>query len=255
MTKGNFKNLTDNDGKKYKFSDYSFRQYINRYIELLRNSGNKVTKECVYQEIANTVSVTIDAVKNWLKGSNGPGDIEIVKEIAEYLEVPYKELLTLVKEEEIGSMSENRDLKEMVFDYKETKDVIRMIYQEMAEFMDLATETLCFSYLSAEEYEAYLDQYNYLNTLLHKNMLDIPLDIYDRLENIISTEFVVYIKGYDSGMIDIWDGHEFQEFVDGWGIENIPPIMMEDYQAAFMRKNSKRFYAEMKSLLKRYLVQ
>ena len=51
---------------------------------------HKITKIRVYQDLSERCFVTIGAVKNWFTGKNGPGDIDQIKLLAEYLEEDYQ---------------------------------------------------------------------------------------------------------------------------------------------------------------------
>lgn len=247
MTKRNFKILVDNDGTRYRFNSFAFKVSIRNYVALCKEQGNKITGEQVKKEIAEKLFLSPDAIKNWISGYNGPADMETVKGIADYLKITY---VTLLQKEEDKPMSENREIKNVVCNYHSTKDVIRTLYQEMAEFMDLVQETTCFDGIGQAEYFEYVSQYNYLVTLLHKSMLDIPLDVYDKLEKIISSDFDFYINGYDWGMIDIWDCSEYDEFVQRSNYNEDCELCRAEYVCEL----SKKFYSEMRVVLKDYLI-
>lgn len=80
------------DGIGYCFDRKKFIVCVDEYVKK-RKEKETFTKAMLYEEIANTTCVSVDAIKKWRSGKNGPQDIERIKEIAKVLEVDYKELL------------------------------------------------------------------------------------------------------------------------------------------------------------------
>ncbi len=126
------------DNKKYTFSPKQFRSVIATYIN--NNSDNTVLKiKDVIQMIADHVNTSVESVMNWKKGYNGPGDLDIIKEMAQLLGCEYTDLL-----EEYGTGSDQKDLVlnetgvkiEMTVGTNE-KDIIISIIQDMVEIVDL----------------------------------------------------------------------------------------------------------------------
>lgn len=97
------------------------------------------------EEIASAAHVSVDSVKNWMYAKNGPGDLETVKLVAGCLNINYMELLRRLEEK---NMSENKENKiedtTLIVNMEKTKDVIRVVYQKMSAFMDVAVWELCF---------------------------------------------------------------------------------------------------------------
>ena len=247
MTKRKFKVLTDMDGKEYRFSSLAFKNCIRKKVLSDKDKGIKSSGEIVKSIIAEKLCVSVDAVKNWQCGHNGPADIEMVKEIASVLEIEYKELL----EEEKMMLADTTQMLLPEFpDMSSTKDVIRIIYHKMVDFMHSAEETCCFQgeFISEAEYWGYCSYYDELVKLIHKSMLDIPECIYNDLLKIVEVDFKLYLCGIDAG-VEIWDTCEYLDFVEEKGYTQWEERSMREY----FRRINDDFYKNIREILKDYI--
>lgn len=240
MVSKKFKILEVREGKEYVFSSFSFKVNVQKYKSEKKSQGQKVSNEWIWESIAQEVHVTMDSIRNWMYGKNGPSDLESVKAIARYLNIDYHDLLK-VQEEKI--MSEKTNVICNMVNATETKDVIRVIYQKMSEFMDDAVDELCFD-SDEEMYLIYLSVYKELIRTLHQSMIDIPPAIYDQLKDVVENELSLYLYGPECGMASIWETEEYKEFR-----KNNEAFSHQLY----MEYKAEEFYLKMRNILKEYL--
>ena len=140
------------EGSKYQFSSVNFNAFVNMKKYKGNEEGVKFTKAKITEELAEGLHVSIDAIKNWLYGYNGPTDVEQVKAIGEYLDIDYLCLLQKVEDQnmvdEIKLSVSTEDIlpagfEKKIGDYIETKRCIRAIYHKMLMYV-VETEK-CFS--------------------------------------------------------------------------------------------------------------
>lgn len=248
MISKNFKVLEVINGKEYVFSSFAFKAGVRRYKSEKKVIKENVTGEMVLEEIAEVAHVSVDSIKNWMYAKNGPGDLEIVKAVADCLNMNYIDLL---KEQEKKYMSENNVVAQnIVIDTEKTKDVIRIVYQKMSSFMDAAVEELCFD-SDEETYWKYDEVYKDMVGTLHRSMLDIPIGIYDQLKDIAEGDLYMYIYGIPECSVDIWDLTDFHDLCQ-------EKEMNSDSNYArmiFMQKEADKFYASIREILKDYLLK
>ncbi len=237
MVSMNYKVLEVRDGKEYVFSSHAFKQRIKTFLE----TSQFKTLEALFEDIASKAHVTADAVRNWNYAKNGPGDIEIVKILADYLNVDYKEIMRV---QEVKKMAEN---KSETLNTDKTKDVIRAVYQKMADFMDVALYEVDFEECGDSYYE-YEAMYREMLNLLHRSMLDIPEKLYHQLEEMIVDKFAPYLYGYDFGMTSFWESEEFKEF----SMTNGMGFAIDKHMA--MEAEAEDFYKKMRVILEEYIV-
>lgn len=195
------------EGSKYQFSSVNFNAFVNikKYSE--NEKGNKYTKSKITEELAETLHVSIDAVKNWLYGVNGPVDVEQVKTISDYLNIDYLALLQKVEDKDMVegikvSVSAEDMLparfEKRIGDYIETKRCIRMIFNKMREYV-LETEKCFEKYqnlkdeeITDETYDEEAEDNNKLKKLycelqdeVENHFLDISFEMNNKLRNYI----------------------------------------------------------------------
>lgn len=189
------------EGSKYQFSSLTFNAFVNRKKYNENEKGNKLTKAKITEELADTLHVSIDAVKNWLYGVNGPVDVEQVKAISEYFDIDYLVLLQKVEDKnmvdgiKVSVSAEDMlpvGFEKKIGDYIETKRCIRSLYQKMLEYV-LETEK-CF-----EKYQSLEDD------KITKDTWDEEAEDNDRLKNLyskIEDEIDNYYLDLPVGMIN-----------------------------------------------------
>ena len=245
MVSKQFKVLEVINGIEYSFSPFALKNSIRKYRADKKNIGENVTSEMVLDKIADSAHVSVDAIKNWMYAKNGPSDLEIVKAVANSLNMNYIDLL---KQQESKNMSENKVIDQSIaVDMEKTKDVIRVVYQKMSAFMDAAVQELCFDN-DEETYWQYEEVYKDMVGTLHRSMLDIPLGIYDQLKEIAEGDLYMYMYGIPEGPADVWDLTEFYDFCSAENLDGIVARMF------YMQGKAKEFYANMREILKDYLL-
>ena len=189
MISRKFKVLEVVDGKEYVFSPFSFKSSLSKFKAERKEQG--INSEDAFAELAEVAYVSVDALKNWMYGKNGPADLETVKRISTKLEINYMDLL---KEQEKEKMEEKKMANSNYVDMNRTKDVIRVVYQKMAAYMDTLVEELCID-IDETTYYALDAAYNDIVRTLHQSMLDIPIEIYDKLEQVMERDLFFYFYG------------------------------------------------------------
>lgn len=182
----NFRYLYKENGENYIFDR-------DAYQEQLKNKGKKesITLEQIRNDIADKVNQSPDSVKKWSQGHNGPGDITIVKDIADYLEIDFHELLVLSPEDSINRA-------DFSLSSSDEKGIIKHFHGLLSDFIYLYVagygECCCYSYalrhqdkLSYTPVRIEIDDYVYnLYKLLENVSLDISQDTYDKLHRMIT---------------------------------------------------------------------
>ena len=232
----------EENGIKYRFDSQKLLVQVNQRKHYLQNAGKKVTKALIMDELAEKCYVTVEAIKNWMYGYNGPSEMEQVKVLADYFEIDYHQLL---KEEEImtnGKEMTSKTVNEAQAIY--TKDRIREIYQGMLAFVHRGREWY-YSLLVGNEEELLDKEYqkqvlaanaelramfNNIAYRLENSMLDIPQASYEKIYNFLWTELDDYVdliasptivedaeKGRDPEDEDYYDlaMDHISEFLDG----------------------------------------
>ncbi len=119
-----FQCLKEIEGVEYVFSTSAFRIKLQeKSLEAKKRSNIKVT--AFYNQMADHIGVSQEAIKNWKYGYNGPADLVMVEKIAEFLEV--EELLELL---EIREMEE--EMCDVYTGYTE-RDLCRILFGNIAD--------------------------------------------------------------------------------------------------------------------------
>ena len=114
----------------YIFSVDGFRKHFNDYKHnSFKDMGKKITAENLREMIADKINVSPETVKKWYSGSNGPTDIEVVKDISTFFDIDYMELLSRKEQEEM--------IKDMEYSSDTEKDVVDAVYQKIVDVIML----------------------------------------------------------------------------------------------------------------------
>lgn len=113
--------IFDVDGYQMRFNTQVFKEQISLYKKRSKKSISDIIST-----IADKAGISEEAVKNWKKGSNGPGDIDMVKTIANVLQInDYKIFLKEVeKEQEMEKLTDRQ------------YSAVKRIYDSIVVFMD-----------------------------------------------------------------------------------------------------------------------
>ena len=111
MASKGFRKLVDDDGKEYVFSCEKFNKAISRCQNKPQPQNNrKITKEEIYWDLSKKINVSVETVKNWVHGKNGTS-LEVIKDISEYIQIDYRELLDTAEEYVQPSPTKEQDRK------------------------------------------------------------------------------------------------------------------------------------------------
>ena len=97
------RSLIRQDGRDLAFCHIKFRTALRRHVDKRRDEGVRITQTELCQKLADHLNLSQDSIDNYRKGYNGPASIEVVKDIAGYLEVEWTELM-----KEITPMAEKK---------------------------------------------------------------------------------------------------------------------------------------------------
>ena len=87
------RSLIRQDGRDLAFCHIKFRTALRRHVDKRRDEGVRITQTELCQKLADHLNLSQDSIDNYRKGYNGPASIEVVKDIAGYLEVEWTELM------------------------------------------------------------------------------------------------------------------------------------------------------------------
>ena len=87
------RSLIRQDGHDLAFCHIKFRTALRRHVDRRRDEGVRITQTELCQKLADHLNLSQDSIDNYRKGYNGPASIEVVKDIACYLEVEWTELM------------------------------------------------------------------------------------------------------------------------------------------------------------------
>ena len=87
------RSLIRQDGRDLAFCHIKFRTALRRHVDKRRDEGVRITQTELCQKLADHLNLSQDSIDNYRKGYNGPASIEVVKNIAGYLEVEWAELM------------------------------------------------------------------------------------------------------------------------------------------------------------------
>ncbi len=102
---------------------WDFTEAKNILNEHVKKTNEKKVE--VYQKLAVLINLSEGAVKNWFTVKNGPGDIDLVKDIAKFFDKDYSEFLTPLSDAKNESGMLEMDITDdcqfgggFMFDYK-----------------------------------------------------------------------------------------------------------------------------------------
>ncbi len=204
MTKA-VKSYTE-DGVKYQFDSKKMLMYVNQMKYDQQRLGKKINQSHIKGELAEKLFVSEEAVKSWMYGTNGPSDLEQVKQIADYFGIEYHQLLEKEEKEMEAVSSFNGMANEVQMQY--TKGKVREVYDALLDCIYTAlnyydTEEVDYkSGMTGEEYEVsfrttYQDtdksRAKVLN-LIKRQLLDIPETLYNQVEQYVMTDIATVIE-------------------------------------------------------------
>ena len=125
MANKGFRKLVDVDGKEYVFSCEKFNDAISKQQMILQaKSRHRVSKLSIYEDLSNKLYISLDTIRNWVRGRNGPSNLEDTKKLAEFIQIDYHELLDTHEEYVQPSPTKERDRKLVEEVFKKSLEVI-----------------------------------------------------------------------------------------------------------------------------------
>ncbi len=88
-----YRTLTTIDGTEMIFFPRGFKDSVNQKLEKEKLSGNNMTQTLLFENLSEEIHKSVEAVRNYYKGYNGPDDIETVKLMATFLAVSFMAML------------------------------------------------------------------------------------------------------------------------------------------------------------------
>ena len=183
MAKSGKYRVFEDNGMAVRFSSQSFLEVLDREKKERRDQEIPRTLDSLYEEIAEALSVSIDAVKNWRKGSNGVSDFQTIKDIAKALNIDYRELIVPADTPE----------KTIKLDFEpigtDAKSLIIQLYQSLTDYIYwfVGTEYTCYAMTVLDDYLNEREKYTYhLYRLLDRMAFTISNDTYKELRKTIT---------------------------------------------------------------------
>lgn len=213
------------DGEQYRFDSQAFKTYIDSITD--RRTGN--TKEKLFNKISPEIGESPDAIKNWMYGKNGPGDLDIIKHASSILNIDFMLLLKRVEGEfEMNHLSDRQ------------KDAAKRIYDKITWFLEEFNNTDGFTTWVFEFQDAGYrgpesKTYDRIEALLREVGLVIEQEYFDLHDEAIYDEFNEYFSEdiYETFNGKIDDCYRF----DAMHEDSSNHSTWEDYEKAKRRLN------------------
>ena len=195
----NFRTFSDG-GDPVCFSSLKFRTEFDRFVNQEKEEGRKCTKESIFNIIAEKACVSVEAVKKWRLGHNGPSDLDTIKKVASVLKTDYHNLIVS------GDNGENRTIeRDFVPMSGEEKDLINQMYQLFVDYgyWFFGNES-CYADKVLEN--PMDEQQKYIINLYHfldRIALSITRETYGNLRRIITQLDQIY-SAYHGEMPALW---------------------------------------------------
>ena len=233
------RSLIRQDGRDLAFCHIKFRTALRRHVDKRRDEGVRITQTELCQKLADHLNLSQDSIDNYRKGYNGPASIEVVKDIACYLEVEWTELMKEVtpmadKKMAEKKMTVNKSNEKNITNEASRQEIpARPVEQTTPEvnFSNNAAPLTEFEKASAwlavrdvykamcvfvsffeGDHSVVLDLedsgsdpiircYDYCWKVLHRNLLDIPDQTYEQLYELIK-ELGYWVYGLPEEPVD-----------------------------------------------------
>jgi len=168
------------DNKKYSFSLKGFNNAINNY----KDKTKTIKLNDIFQDIADNLHISVEAIKKWRAGYNGPSNIEMIKNIASFLECDYKDLLVEQITEDI--QINNSDIQIDMNVEGEEKDILKSLLSDLLSIIEdyVKNDFPVIRYLDNDLQDHYLNWFDDIGLKLRKNSFGIKKDNYKKFEKL-----------------------------------------------------------------------
>lgn len=174
-------------GMQMQFNSLLFERVFKDYC-----AKHKVGYGEMAERIAQELYVSSEAVRNWRKGINGPGDLERINDLERILELKEGRLLMPVRYRKVERLSERQI------------DAVKKVYDSIMEFLDNYGRTdfnaMCRKFYVEGEKDPIKKTKDYLLDLIGKVELTLSKEEFDLSGTEIDLILAEYIYG------DLWAG-------------------------------------------------
>lgn len=210
--------------ENYRFDSASFNTYFKKHA-----SQNEIKIGSLEEEIADKLYVTTSTIHNWRCGSNGPGTLELIKNLANALSISdYMNLLK--KNVEVNKMEEYATLK---------IESIKRIYDAVIDFLndfyntDGFTGALWYEFKRNGSSDPEEDIFDYAENKIRAVSLVLQKEYFYLHDTKVYSELCEYV---DNNLRETFDGklgyaYRFEAIADG------NPTTQDDYNKALKRIN------------------
>ncbi|MBO4864184.1 MAG: hypothetical protein J5517_07450 [Eubacterium sp.] len=181
------------DGSDYSFNFSAFGRFFKSY-----RAGTKRNITETEQAIADALSLSREAIHSWRFEKNGPSDIEVIKSMAEFLNISDYRILLIKKIGEQNMTANDRILDSLKRIYDAVilyLDYFDTSFAYLTDFYDFKEAGLSDDEARNEIYGVASDSLHEVEIVLQQEYIILhKLDIYSNLESFISRD-----------LCDIWD--------------------------------------------------
>lgn len=191
------------EGKSYQFNSAVFmRLFIAKASEFDMKYGAHE------QFLADELLVSKEAIHNWRNNLNGPSGIDVIQNLATIWKIDFYCLLKEIKEVEMEGVSMTAK-NEITY----VRESIKKVYGAVVDFLEFFEKTNGLQDGIDEDARNGLRmtanaKKDYVITILRKEMLDIPKDLYGRLYGFINDRLNYILQGEPADDEDpsLWTG-------------------------------------------------
>ena len=228
------RSLIRQDGRDLAFCHIKFRTALRRHVDKRRDEGVRITQTELCQKLADHLNLSQDSIDNYRKGYNGPASIEVVKDIADYLEVEWTELMKEITPMADKKMTVNKSIEKNITNEASRQETpaspveqttpevnfsnnaapltefekasawlaVRDVYKAMCVFVSFfeGDHSVVLD-LEDSGSDPIIRCYDYCWKVLHRNLLDIPDQTYEQLYELIK-ELGYWVYGLPEDPVD-----------------------------------------------------
>lgn len=173
-------------GKKYQFDAKKFDVISKQYKHRKRVSLNSIESQ-----IANTINISEEAVRNWRYEKNGPSELDMIQKIATVLEITDWTIL----------LREINEGKEMILMTDREKDSLKRVYDSIVDFL--------YEFASTDGFNLVMDD------IKNGVRCEFTEKMYDEIEDKVSNVYRTHNKEYfDLGRHEVYN--ELNEYINNY---------------------------------------
>lgn len=191
--------LIDDKNFRFNFSVFK-RMFLIKAKELNLKLGE------YEQFLADELGVSKEAIHNWRNNLNGPSGVDFIEKLALIWKCDVKYLLTEIREIE----KEDENMMKNINEFAVSREALKNVYRAMLDFLDFFEKTNGFYTGRCGESRDVLllqaqNNLNFVINVLKREMLDIPTDLYEKIENFVYNRFHYVMEGEYLEGEESWD--------------------------------------------------